>query len=193
MKVFGIGLQRTGLTSLTGALNQLGIKSVQCPKPLFEDLHHDIIREYDGFIDNPVQLLYKELDRAYPDSKFVFTTRDEAGWLESVKWLFTTGAIKFKEAKEQFDPFHERLYGTTEFDAQKFSDTFRRYTRDVKDYFAERHDDLLMLNIKDEDAFERLCRFLDRPVPAKGHFPHRNKREGILKVRWQRLIRRVRV
>jgi len=193
MKVFGIGMQRTGLTSLTGALNQLGVKSIQCPAQLFDDRHHDISREYDGFLDNPVQLLYKELDREYPNSKFIFTTRDEAGWLKSIEWLFTTGAIKFKEAKKLFDPFHQQFYGTTRFDEKKFLDKFRSYHQEVLDYFADRPDDFLILNIKERDAFQKLCRFLDKPMPEHGHFPHRNKREGILKVKWQRLIRRVRV
>ena len=67
MKVFGIGMQRTGTTSLARALNMLGVRTLQFPTPLFRDLDHPVGREFDGFTDNPIPLLYEELD-----AKFAF-------------------------------------------------------------------------------------------------------------------------
>jgi len=188
MKVFGIGLQRTGLTSLTTALNQLGIKSIQCPKELFQDIEHGIIREYDGFTDNPVQLLYKELDKKYPNSKFIFTLRDEASWLKSIEWLFTIGAVKFKKAKELFSEFHLQFYGTLEFEEKSFRDKFRIYNQGVLDYFMGRPEDLLTINIQKGDGFEKLCPFLGKPVPHEECFPHRNKHEGAWKAYGRKLF-----
>ena len=46
MKVFGVGFQRTGTTSLAVALNTLGIKTLQFPKELYHDIDHDVIREF---------------------------------------------------------------------------------------------------------------------------------------------------
>ena len=189
MKVFGIGLQRTGLTSLTTALNQLGIKTIQCPKELFHDLAHDIIREYDGFTDNPVQLLYKELDKKYPNSKFIFTTRDKESWLKSMHWLFTIGAVKFKTANELFgDEFHRRFYGTTEFNEELFLEKYQTYNQGVLDYFSDRPEDLLIINIEQGEGFNKLCQFLGKSMPAGADFPHRNQSEGILKVRLKKLF-----
>ncbi|NIU29038.1 hypothetical protein GWN75_32030 [candidate division KSB1 bacterium] len=52
MKVFGVGFQRTGTSSLAIALNMLGIKILQFPKELYYDIDRDIIRQYDGFTKN---------------------------------------------------------------------------------------------------------------------------------------------
>ena len=38
MKVFGVGYQRTGTTSLAQALNMLGVKTLQFPKELYYDI-----------------------------------------------------------------------------------------------------------------------------------------------------------
>ncbi len=41
VKVFGVGFQRTGTTSLAVALNALGIKTLQFPKELYNDIDND--------------------------------------------------------------------------------------------------------------------------------------------------------
>lgn len=81
------------------------------------------ILEFDGFTDNPIPLLYKELDARHPNSKFIHTIRDEKTWLKSARWPFTTGAVKFNWQNNKFaDEFHMALYRTTEFDKRIFLD-----------------------------------------------------------------------
>ncbi|RMD92913.1 MAG: hypothetical protein D6813_05050, partial [Calditrichaeota bacterium] len=147
MKVFGVGFQRTGTTSLATALNMLGIKTLQFPKELYYNIDHEIIHQYDGFTDDPITLLYKELDKRHPNSKFIHTIRDEESWLKSIKWLFTVGRIKFKESFQKYgDEFNRQLFGTTEFDEQLFLETYRKYNRDVAEYFADRQEDYLLID-----------------------------------------------
>ncbi len=43
----------------------------------------------------------------------------------------------------------------------------------IKNYFKDRPDDLLVMNICDGDGWEVLCPFLDKPIPAVS-FPHLN-------------------
>ena len=93
MKVFGIGLQRTGTMSLAKALNILQIKTLHWPWQLLHDSDHEVLREFDGFVDFPIPLMYKKLDVKYPSSKFILTVRDKNSWLGSVQWLFTTGRV----------------------------------------------------------------------------------------------------
>ena len=189
MKIFGTGLQRTGTTSLAKALNQLGIPTRDHPKDLFNDIDHDVIREYDGFTDNPIPLLYRELDERHPGSKFIHTVRDEAAWLKSTEWLHTIGAKKFHwERIPELDGIHRALYGTTTFDGDVFRDVYRRHNREVREYFADRSDDLLVLDITAGEGFEALCPFLGMDLPTEP-FPHWNKQESVWKVKLRSLTR----
>lgn len=182
MKVFGIGFQRTGTTSLATALNTLGIKTLQFPKELYDDIDHDVIREFDGFTDDPVTLLYKELDKRHPKSKFIHTIRDEKTWIKSIHWLLTTGKVKFKESFTKYgDEFNLKLFGTTEYDEKLFLETYRKYNEEVFNYFADRSDDCLVIDFTKGEGFEKLCPFLGKPIPENA-FPHRNKQEAAWKV-----------
>lgn len=191
MKVFGTGMQRTGTTSLARALRVLGIKTRDCPVALYRDIDADVIREFDAFADNPIPLLYKKLDERHPGAKFIHTERDEQGWLRSVEWLFTVGAVKFNWAEhEEFAWFHRDLYGTTEFDADVFLAKYRSHNREVREHFAGREDDLLLLDISRGEGFEKICPFLGLDVPDQP-FPHGNKRESMLRVRLKKVLHRI--
>ncbi|MEM7201237.1 MAG: sulfotransferase family protein [Planctomycetota bacterium] len=192
MKVFGIGFQRTGTTSLGKALNALGIRTLDCPKQLWYDLDDPVIQEFDGFTDNPVPLLYRDLDARHPGAKFVQTIRAEEAWLSSVEWLFTVGAEKFNwRTKEHFNEFHRALYGRTDFDPDVFLAAYRRHNAAVVDYFRDRPGDLLVMDVTQGDSFDKLCPFLGVPVPADD-FPTWNRRESRLKVRLRRWWGRLR-
>jgi hypothetical protein len=53
-------------------------------------------------------------------------------------------------------------------------ETYEEHSRQVKEYFRKRPDDLLILRVAEGEGWETLCRFLDKPVPTAS-FPHRNK------------------
>lgn len=193
MKIFGTGLQRTGTMSLTRALKRIGIETVQFPKELYYDLNAGVLNEYDGFTDFPIPLLYQQLDQAYPGSRFIHTIRKEQKWLESVEWLFTTGTIKFNTQNNQHaQEFHRQFYGTTQFDADLFLARYRKHNQAVKDYFADRPDDFLVINFEAGDGFPEICNFLGLEIPEAA-FPHVNKSESTLKVVAQRRWRDSRV
>jgi len=181
-KVFGVGFQRTGTSSLTRALNQLGIRTLQFPKELYRDIDHDTIRRYQGFTDSPIPLIYRQLDQRHPGSKFIHTLRDEDAWLRSVEWLFTTGTVKFKESHEKYgNEINQEIFGRTTFDRDHFAAVYRAHNRDVAAYFANRPDDCLTIDVTAGEGFEVLCPFLGLPVPQEP-FPHRNKRQSKLRV-----------
>ncbi len=193
MKIFGIGMQRTGTSSLARALNLLEVKTLQFPKELYFDIDDPIIQEYDGFTDNPIPLLYRELDRRHPSSKFIHVVRDEDSWISSVRWLFSTGSVKFDWQNNEFaDTFHRQLYGTTQFDEDLFREIYRRYNQDVTEYFADRPDSLLALNLEQGLDFKVLCAFLGKPEPQE-EFPALNKREPLWRVKLGKLRRRLKV
>ena len=81
-KVFGIGFHKTAPTSLAKALSYLGYRVtgpnwVDNPNPLEKvcKMAFELANKFDAFQDNPWPILYKELDRKFPGSKFILTLR----------------------------------------------------------------------------------------------------------------------
>lgn len=70
---------------------------------------------------------------------------------------------------------HESLYGGRTFDRYRFQESYIRHANAVWEYFRERRDDLLVLDICGGDGWERLCAFLQKPIPAEP-FPRQNAR-----------------
>ncbi|WP_295888478.1 sulfotransferase, partial [uncultured Thiohalocapsa sp.] len=90
MKIFCIGLSKTGTTSLTEALKILGYDAVHwyATKHAFRytddggiDIDWDFFERHDAFADTPIARIYPQLDERYPDAKFILTLRDEDAWL----------------------------------------------------------------------------------------------------------------
>ena len=188
-KVFCIGFQRTGTGSLNDALNLLGIRSKHNAQPLFRDLGHPMLRDYDGFSDNPMPLLYPQLDALFPGSKFILTRRPVERWLASVEWLFTKGRIKNEwHRKPIVDEIHRSLYGVTHFEREVFRARYLRHEDEVRAYFRDRPADLLVIDLGVGEPWAALCSFLDRPVPDRP-FPHANRQSSWWRW-WPRLVRR---
>jgi hypothetical protein len=171
-KVLGIGLGRTGTQSLTKALEVLGYRAKHCPQFYLDDrgylcISQRDIDEYDALTDEPCILIYKDLDRQYPGSRFILTVRDMQPWLRSVE----NNGNALREWRAQFPAIpvlHRALYGTSQFDAALFAAAHLRHVADVKAYFAGRPADLLVMNICGGEGWDTLCPFLAKPIP---HLP----------------------
>lgn len=174
-KIFCTGFQRTGTTSLNEALNLLGIPSKHTPYELYQDINHKVINKYRAFTDNPIPLIYKELDNKFTGSKFIHTLRDVDEWLKSVEWLFTDcKRIARWNENPLNDRMHKSIYGVTDFEEKIFRETYIKHNHQVLKYFANRPEDLLVINITKGDGWEKLCPFLNKEIPAQG-FPYKNK------------------
>lgn len=183
-KVFGIGLSKTGTTSLTKALNILGIRSIHFPhdEVTLRELQRgeyrlSILREYQGVSDTPVAPFFAQLDRAWPGSRFILTVRDKASWLRSVEDHWEVILAKRRANDPSFRAFCDFInacvYGCIEFNAERFSYAYDTHVRHVQEYFAQRPDDLLVLDIcAGRAGWDDLCRFLGTAVPADKPFPH---------------------
>lgn len=203
-KVFGIGFQKTGTSSLDEAFRILGYRtdkgvfinapakrdSIFIDPPLTSakvlERVLPIAQEKDAFSDNPWPLLYRELDRLFPGSQFVLTVRDSQQWLTSLvrhygdsesdmlEWLYGCRSIPGEEAR--------CLAG------------YEAHNAAVRKHFASRPNALLEIDIERAPQWGALCAFLSRPVPAQP-FPHANaasererKRAGV----WRRVKHKVR-
>lgn len=182
-KIFGIGLSKTGTTSLARALEILGYKTRDymgitryVPGDL-SSIDLDVIDANDAFTDTPIPSFYRELDARYPGSKFILTVRDAEGWLQSCKKQFNQKlADKQSEASNRL--FMD-LYGCTVFDEERFQGGYAKFTSGAYQYFRDRPQDLLVMDIAAGEGWEKLCVFLGVPIPDTP-FPRAN----VTRIRW---------
>ena len=178
MKIFCIGLNKTGTMSLDKALRVLGFRSLhlggpEVPREIRRALEDgrglvDSLGDYDAFSDIwRLSEQFELLDRQYPGSKFILTIRDLDDWLDSRR-RHVERNVRNKAAG---------LYGGgfLTVDLEEWTQQYHEHHARVLEYFADRPDDLLVMRIADGDGYELLCPFLGVDLPADP-FPwvHRN-------------------
>ena len=186
-KVFGVGLHKTGTVSLRQAFRELGYKCFLIQGAWFmERLNkrgemefnpYSDIDQHDAYADLPIPLFYRKLDKVCPGSKFILTVRDVKTWLPSVErhlriygydWYSTLPEGKLIHA------YLRALYGIDRFDSEIFRKVFIKHNESVIQYFKDRPEDLLIMNLEAGDGWEKLCHFLGKPMPNTP-FCHLNK------------------
>jgi hypothetical protein len=177
-RIFCVGLNKTGTRSLHEALEILGYRSLHHggletmegveravweQKPLLAYLD----QSYDAFSDI-LGLTYDFYlaDVQYPGSRFILTTRDLDGWLESRR--------RHVERNQQAAAGGEYTAGFVEVNLEAWKSEYVRHHSHVHGYFADRPEDLLVYNLVGGEGWEPLCRFLGRPIPD-ARFPWRNQ------------------
>ncbi len=172
-KMFGIGLARTGTTSLHFALELLGFRSAHAStvfskvlnweadrgRPLLSTLEH----QYDAFLDWPISHLYPELDRRFPNSKFILTVRNVRDRYQS--------ALRHVE-EDRSRRARGLSHAWLELESKRrFFQADTEHLAAVLWHFRNRSKDLLVLRITEEAGWAQLCKFLALPVPIEP-FPH---------------------
>jgi hypothetical protein len=176
-RIFGIGMHKTGTTSLHAALRALGFesahwKNAHWAKAIYEEMtgygkSWTVEHNY-ALSDLPIAILYEQLDRAYPGSKFILTLRNEGSWLKSVEshWDHNLNPYRHQWSNDPFShKVHKIIYGRKSFDALCFLERYRRHNTEVREYFKHRPSDLLVMDMSNGAGWQQLCAFLDRPVP----------------------------
>lgn len=201
-KVFCIGRNKTGTTSLQRAFEDLGFRvGDQRAAELLYDKHY-YKREFKPFIeycrsaqifqDIPFScpFLYVALDQAFPGSKFILSVRKDADqWYSSITRFYsklwgTNGALptadQLKSARYMRPGFaYElmKLYGTNDndlFHKPTLTAHYDRYNSEVKEYFAHRPSDLLVIDVGEAGSYQRFIEFLGISSPFN-EFPWENK------------------
>lgn len=182
-KIFGVGLSKTGTTSLANALQILGFRTkdnmgvVRYSAGDLSSIDREVLEANDAFTDTPIPSFYRELDVAYPGSKFILTTRERAGWLKSCMKQFTQ---RFSEGQNEAQrQLFVDMYGTNVFESKQFGDGYDAFVGGVIEHFKGRPGSLLIMDIAGGDGWEKLCPFLGRQAPDVP-FPRAN----VTEVRW---------
>lgn len=181
MKVFGIGLSKTGTKSLHYALLSMGLSSVHYPGKLSVPWIKGITQKehMDGrtcFIDIPTPVFFKHLNEICHNAKFILTTRDINSWIDSCE-------KHFKDDKKNFNNLIKKIrrvtFGIDYFDKEIFYDFYKKHLDDVFTYFYNSNK-LLTLDIDDYNKLEKLECFLNKKS-VLNQYPYIKKEKTVLK------------
>lgn len=199
MKVFGLGLARTGTTSMHEAMLLLGLRSAPSSAHLIDGLDEAFLDRFDAFFDNPIPFLRSELAGRFPDARFIITWRPVDEWIASMRWLFGPGLDRLDPATRQLgDRVHRSVYGTDVFDEAVLTAVHDAHYRDLRTWAAGRPN-VVWIGAASQAlvnpaavtgpsievvpfGWPPLCEFLGRPEPSV-EFPHANSRP---KERWRK-------
>jgi len=186
MKVFCIGYNKTGTTSLSNFFRDNGF--LVAPQTPFEynlnsyfsknySTFVDMIKEdyhgYSFFQDVPFSLpfFYKTLDREFENSKFILTVRNsEDDWYNSLIRFHKKKFTNFLNPQKIMYVYEgwmskilEKAYGTPLYDLynpQILKKSYLDHISDVKLYFKNNPNKLLILNLEKNEV-KNLESFLD--------------------------------
>jgi hypothetical protein len=168
-KVFGIGLNKTGTTTLGKCGLILGYRCMSFNRSLLEDVvlkkNYEKVKKitncHNFFEDWPWPLIYKELDEMYPGSKFILTyRRDERIWLESLKRHSLNGNPKKHCRKLAYG------YNYPHSNERFHMDFYKKHNDSVRSYFKNRIQDFLEICWEKGDGWKKLCNFLGKETPS---------------------------
>jgi hypothetical protein len=171
-KVFCIGFHKTGTKSLGQALERLGYRVCGPAGTRDPDIRKNVytivdslLDQFDAFQDNPWPLVYQYVDKQIPGSKFILTVRPETEWFESVLDHFGS----------EDTPMRDWIYGEghPQGNELRYISRYLQHNEQVTAYFRDREEDLLVMELHESFGWEKLCQFLDKPVPDSA-FPHVN-------------------
>ncbi len=178
-KVFGIGMPKTGTSSLNAALEILGYRACHFPHDSTTvseiraaNFQLSILDTYDALTDVPIPAIYPQLDAAWPSSKFILTVRELESWLTSSRNadFNQVDAIPGRGSVREY--YRELLYGCSVFSEELFARAFEAHHNKALDYFSrEKKSQLLVMDIAGGEGWEVLCPFLGKSIPDC-RFPH---------------------
>ena len=179
-KVVGIGLPKTGTTSLGYCFRRFGFKHQTFDMDLALKVKRnqidDVLRvaeKHEAFEDWPWFLLYKEFDRRFPNSKFILTLRkDTETYVRSLQGHHEREGIRNKDwvKPHWWDEVHGQEPAQWDYDYS--ARRYENHNRAVLEYFAGRiNKDLLVVCWETGDGWETLSRFLKTRAPDEP-FPH---------------------
>lgn len=161
-KIFIIGLPRTATTSVCLAMLGLGYKTAH------NAYTQRTFSQAQVIADTPIFCDYQNLDKHFPNSKFIYLTRQTQSWLPSIKQLLQRMIINLQRSDGGFNPHLKRCYNevfsplTVDNIAQDdfLLQCYQRHQQGVLDYFQNRASDLLTIDVSESQSYQQLLAFL---------------------------------
>lgn len=176
VKIFGVGLNKTGTTSLKLAFQELGFRHLDRKPRLFKhwkmrefDAIFEYIEDYQSFEDWPWPLMVPELLQHYPDAKFILTRRTNASkWVESLK---RQSERTNPDNNPRLAIFGHNYPHGDETAHQSFYETHLNQTRAL---FKDKPGQFAEMCWEEGHGWPELCAHLGCKIPRKP-FPHANR------------------
>lgn len=155
-KVFCIGYNKTGTTSLGKALGELGYRHSSFNRRVYRQMYQqgkvravlNYTARFESFDDLPWLLedMIPRLDETFPGSRYIHLLRDEESWKGSMnRW--------YHKKMGEYPNLEEKVRA------------YRAHSQFVKRYFEGRSSDILILEINDPNGFDKLATFLGKKAP----------------------------
>jgi hypothetical protein len=177
-KVFGVGLNKTGTTTLGVCFERLGLSRTSYRPELMRawaagdrERVLSAATRVDAAEDWPWPLAFRELDQRFPEARFILTTRRDArSWFRSLEQhAARTGPSDLRELAYGYpDPTGREDEHIAVYEAHNAA---------VREHFRGRPDKLLVVCWERGSGWEELCPFLGLPVP-EDPFPWANSSEA---------------
>lgn len=186
-KVLGIGLSKTGTSSLSKALSLLDFSTAHWTNPYSHDLlTKEDVPLFDSLTDVSISHQYKEIYEEYPTAKFILTVRPIEKWKKSflTHYARSMHATSFEHLKkiiteqdsvrfgQRYVDIHQELY----FQYADLLEAYQAYERGVLEFFKGKENQLLVLDVSQPNALQDLSGFLGVDSP-ESNFPHTNTKE----------------
>jgi hypothetical protein len=202
-KIFCIGFNKTGTTSLETALIDLGfnIGNQKQGEALLSNWYQRDFKEIINlskkatvFQDVPYSLpyTYMPLDMHFKNAKFILTERDnEEQWYNSMVkfhsklWsdgIKTPTVNQLKDNTYRYKGFaydymrfvYGKIVETNPYQKETLIEVYTNHSKSIKTYFESRPEKLLAINVSNTSDYGKLCKFLNKPQRRQG-FPWENK------------------
>jgi hypothetical protein len=171
-KIFIIGLPRTGTTSISVALLEMGLSVAHTgfTKKTFEMA--------DAVSDAPCFSDYPHLDKLFHNSKFIYLTREMDKWLPSITMLLGKMAQRLDPKTGVFHPILKRSFHRTfsvdlPLSQSELTECYQRHEKGVRAYFENR-DDFLSIDVSEPDSLLKMSQFLGLSAKDDTSFPKLN-------------------
>jgi hypothetical protein len=200
MKIFCIGYNKTGTSSLSEIFFQNGFSVA--PQQPFEcnmesyyfDSYDTIVKmikndyyQYSFFQDVPFSMpnFYKTLYENFPHAKFILSVRDdEKVWYQSLVKFHKKVFKNFKNPTEISWTYRgwvfkmlTQSYGAPKYnpyDYNYLTKSYLKHIEDVENFFKDKKNSLIKINLKDPNLIDKLETFLDVGFENR-KVPHLNK------------------
>ncbi len=182
MKVIGIGLNKTGTSTLKTCMKTWGYKHMTFDLDAFNayrekdfDYLRQITDAHDSFENWPWALMYQRLYDWYPDAKFILTIRkNPQTWFKSLS--------RHGKSLGPLTDYEIYIYGYANPNENKQAhiDYYCRHNREVAEFFQDKPGKLLTVCWENGDGWNELSEFLNLKQPDVD-FPHSNKTPSMLK------------
>jgi hypothetical protein len=179
-RVFGIGLNKTGTTSLYRAVQMLGLralhhgprieanldKAVRRGAPLFR-YSRPRVRFAHAFFDlAPIMHNFEFVHGQFPGARFILSTRDLDAWLDS----------RERHVRRNQERAAAGEYAGTflVIDRERWTEQWTTHHQRVETYFRHHESDLLTMDVTAGEGWEQLAPFLGVEAPQQP-FPFLNR------------------